>query len=1325
MKAPVQRAAAERTSTASRAAAQRVPAKRPVARVPDAPERQAARAAAAAPAVMPAVMPAALAVAAAPAARSALPAAAVQSVRESRRRRRQAPAEAAPEAVPAAAAPVPAGEAAPAAPAAAEAVPPVAVVETPAASEISLPMPAGDLEAALPPEGVEVAPEALEIVPPSEAAAGVRDAAGATGATEAAAVEAPGAAVETESVVTAQAGAGEAAAPAPEVAAPETVAAPGPAAAAAGGPAVPLLMPEPPSELSAAGQKRLQRAQGGAGRAAAAEAELPSAAESTGEARGAVNEPPSETAGRAQGDLMDALDKRPAPSPEIEELCRRIRKVISEKRPADEDALVEAEPEEMAKEAGSQLEGSVEGGVDEVGGSYDELETPPEGAPEQVGEEMEMPPEGVATPEIGAAAAAPDEIPPEDVSLDADLEASQARMDEAGMTSEPAKLVQEGPVAEARAAQGELVETAERDPVEVLAEQHAAVERASGDMAALQEAALAALEESRRGTVAGTGGQQHEMVGSEEQTRESVSAEAQAIYGGARSQVQTLLEPLTKNAMERWASEKEVLASSFKQRLQRVADWIEERHGGTWGWAVSLVDSIAGLPVWVTLEYDAAEKEFGDGVCDLIREISTQVNSVVATCEAIIENARAKIATLFGSLPTELVEWAAGEQARLQGQLDTLQNEVTETRDGFTQDLAQRAGEAVDEVRREVQELRLAAGGLLGRIANAVNAFLDDPAKFIIEGLLSLLGISPASFWALVARIQQVIDDIADDPMGFADNLLEAIGKGFGQFFDNIADHLLEGLLDWLFSGLGSVGVTLPTDFSLKSVITFFLQLMGITWPRIRKLLAEHLGEENVALIEKSYELIATLIELGPEGIFELIKEKLDPQAILDMVLEAAVDYLIEAIINAVSVRILLLFNPVGAIIQAIEAVYRVLKWVFENAARIFSLIETIVGGIADIIAGNIGGMANAIEKALTKLIAPVIDFLAGYLGFGDLPDKIADVIRGMQNWIEGILDQVIGFLADQARALLKAVAGGRGTDEPVAEPSEPTARGPDTRPSVEIPFTMSGAAHTLTLDPDEGGDVDVLLASGRQLPAWKQFRAAHTALDNLRRYIDTIQDPDVVALYRQEFGMVLETLPVNLVDEFTKLYGRFFPKGREEDLSPEEKQRAGQKVGALMAQATDLVARITAWADDMGVDELTQAEIDTTVQKKGLSLWSRAWQDKKQRIEKIISGYSYKGAPVEIRGSVKKGLRGDPKARTRFDEDSFDVDMFVVDVAAFDEAERNGARVTFGKIFPQPRVPDLQELSDRVVQVLAAAFPHVARVADSDIVLRRVTPGG
>lgn len=858
-----------------------------------------------------------------------------------------------------------------------------------------------------------------------------------------------------------------------EVATPVPVAIAGGVAASPGtNGAVELLMPPPPERLSAAEEQRLAAVQSRVGATGSAAAAMPPAESQVGEARSAVEEPETETQARAEGALVAALEQRPAPSPEIEELCERIYRIIRAKRPPDEESLVDAEPDEMARAAGGQLDSAVQGDVNRVGSSYDELQQEPSGTPQQQPQAMTEVPTALTGPSINASTATPTGVAAEAVSLDADVAASQQRLDEAGMTSDTAALIQDpaNPVVQARETQGELEETAERGPAEVMAEQQSALGGARADMAALQQRALASLQQSRTATVQGTRSQQTEMVGSETEMRTQISTRAQEIINQARTDVQDLLRPLPETARNMWERGVAVLSTEFEQDLARVKRWIDERHSGVGGAFLSVADYLTGLPDWVTEEYDRAEQAFGDGVCDLLREISTEVNAVIAAAEAIIANANQDVDDLFSNLPVELQEWAAGERERIDGQLNDLHNQVQATQNDINRELTESASGAVQQVRERIHQLRQEAGGLLGRLADMVNRFLDDPIKFIIDGLLSLVGIAPASFWALVNRIQQVISDIADDPLGFAQNLLSAIGQGFQQFFDKFSEHLMAGFWDWLFSGLGSVGVEIPSDFSLKSIITFILQLLGITWDRIRRLLAKHIGEENVALIEKAWELVSTLIEMGPEGIFEMIKEQLNPQEILNQILQAAIDYLIETLIRQVTVRVVMLFNPVGAVVQAIEAIYKVLKWLFENAARIFSLIETVVNGMADIVAGNIGGMANAVESALARLIAPVIDFIAGLVGLGDLPNKIADTIKGLQGWIEGILDRVIGWLAGQARRLLQAV--GIGGEENVEQGVD------NKRSPISTSLDFLAEDHTLRLGPTSEGAVQIMMAS-------------------------------------------------------------------------------------------------------------------------------------------------------------------------------------------------------------------------------------------------------
>ena len=63
---------------------------------------------------------------------------------------------------------------------------------------------------------------------------------------------------------------------------------------------------------------------------------------------------------------------------------------------------------------------------------------------------------------------------------------------------------------------------------------------------------------------------------------------------------------------------------------------------------LAIGDYIGGLPGWVTDEYNRAEREFGDGVCDLLLSISSDVNGVIAAAQAVIKVLAATSTPHFG-----------------------------------------------------------------------------------------------------------------------------------------------------------------------------------------------------------------------------------------------------------------------------------------------------------------------------------------------------------------------------------------------------------------------------------------------------------------------------------------------------------------------------------------------------------------------------------------------------------------------------------------------------------------------------------------------------
>ncbi|MBC6993258.1 polymorphic toxin type 15 domain-containing protein [Neolewinella lacunae] len=845
---------------------------------------------------------------------------------------------------------------------------------------------------------------------------------------------------------------------------------------------VELIIPPPSPEIEARSSQGARSASGGMGGAGSANQALPPADENAQTARTNVQEPDAETLARADAALTATLREVPAPSPEIEQLCDDIQDAIENRRPVDEDSLRRANPAAEAQAVGDNLNSDIQGSADNVSGTYDAVNDPTSGTPEQVSAPLPEPATSVATPPVNAAGASPPASDPEDLDLGPDLAATSNSVEEAGMTTEPAELVEDEPFASAREGLSELEATAAIAPAEVMRQEQEAIASSQASMRALQVQALQALENSRGNTIQDTLGGQLAMARTEEEKRVAASAAADTIFTRAQDAVNALIDPMVSTAMERWTAGKNRIVGEFDRELQRAKDLVDERHEGIGGAIVSIWDDVTGLPSSITRIYDRAEATFGREICALIREISTYVNGIVIACEELIDNADRDIQNLFDSLGPELATWAAQQRGGFQERLDGLRNRVHETQTNFTNDLVSQAGDAVQEARERIDALREAAKGLIQKVADAVNAFLEDPVRAIINGLLSLVGIAPGAFWALVAQIEQVASDIADDPRNFANNLMAAVGQGFSQFFDNFFTHLLSGFLTWMFSAMGAVGVQLPPDMSVGSIITFFLQLMGITWPNIRQILARHIGEENVALLEQAYELLSILITQGPAGIYEMIRERLDPAMILQSIIDAAVSYLVERIVAMATARLLMLFNPVGAIVQAIEAIFRVLQWIFQNAARIFSLVQTIVSGVADLIAGNIGGMAARVEQALAGLLVPVIDFIASYLGLGDLPERVADVVKGFQQMVLGAIDQAIGFLVERARGLLANLGLGAGAG---AEDGDNELG--DDEVGKNKTFSGGGEGHRMWIGV--GGSTTVMVASGTPEPLGTKVR--------------------------------------------------------------------------------------------------------------------------------------------------------------------------------------------------------------------------------------------
>jgi hypothetical protein len=761
--------------------------------------------------------------------------------------------------------------------------------------------------------------------------------------------------------------------------------------------------------MSAAEKARLAAVDHRAGQNKSAQTTHQSAAEASDEARAAAKEPQKEADGRALGEQAEVLEQNPPPDPDLVRRIANIKADIQAKRPLKEEDLPKADPKEMAAAAGKEVSGDVKSAAAGVQTGYAPVDQKPTGTPSKdaVPIAPDAPPPAAPLPD--AAAAAPDPVQASQASIDADKRAAAAKAKDAKLDRPEAALVKDGPVAEARAAQDDVNHAAIWGPDAVVKSSKEIQASAATDFKKAEADALKQMKAARAKQLAGVQGSKGDAKTGEEGKREALGKRLAAIYDDAQMRVHAKLQPLVPTALKMWDDGIAPLSDNFDHALGRVDEYIK---GHKEHWYNRLGDALLGLPQWIVDEYELAESKFVEGAGALALTISSWVNGVIRDCQKVIADGRKAIQKELAGLDPELQAYALEEQKKIDKQFDGLTQEVVTAKSDFTKQLTQRLVSAIKEKDEQIQKLREMSKGLLQQFEDFVSEFIDDPLRAIINGLLRIVGIPPDQFWALVDKFAKVVDQIIDKPMVFANNLLAAIKLGFQQFKDNILSHLIAGLLNWLTSKLKDAGVEAPKDLSLKSMLTLFLQILGITWPKIRVKIVKYIGEKNMRRIELAWEFLKAFINDGWDGVWKLIKEKLDPQQLVDIVLNAVKSFIVESIVKKAAEYIVSLLNPAGVIYQALKLIYEAVTWIMDNASKIFTLIQSIVDGAANIMSGAIGGAANLIEKALGALVPIVIDLFAKLVGLGGVPDKVKEVVGGLQEMVSNAIDKVIEWVA-------------------------------------------------------------------------------------------------------------------------------------------------------------------------------------------------------------------------------------------------------------------------------------------------------------------------
>jgi hypothetical protein len=310
-------------------------------------------------------------------------------------------------------------------------------------------------------------------------------------------------------------------------------------------------------------------------------------------------------------------------------------------------------------------------------------------------------------------------------------------------------------------------------------------------------------------------------------------------------------------------------------------------------------------------------------------------------------------------------------------------------------------------------------------------AFVAEIIRIIIVAILEIMNFPFDLISNIINRAMGAIEDIKKDPIGFLKNILRAIKQGFKQFFDNIVTHLVGGLTGWLMSELKDANLPVLTDFSLRGVISWVLEVLGISMEKIWEKLAAHprIGPARVARIrsvintlEGIWTFIKDVQERGMAAIWDKIQEQLSN--LWNTVLDAVKNFVMEQIVNRITARLLSMLDPTGimAVINGAMALYSAIQSFIKYLREMLEVVNSFVNGVADVAKGNVTTAANYLERTMGQAMPVVIGFLANQVGLSGIGARIGTLIESARALVDEALTWLVNKAVDTGMNMLDRV---------------------------------------------------------------------------------------------------------------------------------------------------------------------------------------------------------------------------------------------------------------------------------------------------------------
>ncbi len=716
------------------------------------------------------------------------------------------------------------------------------------------------------------------------------------------------------------------------------------------------------------------------------------------ESNKAAKGPANEKAAGARARQVDKLEEAETPKPQTATFLDMLRAEIAKVMPKTLGDTEKFMKGGAAGEIKGALKGEVANQKDAATGDLQQTSNAPPseaGVPTKPVTPIPAEPNAPA-PQVNAAAAMPAPKPDAEISLqDSKSEVADARK-ATRQTDTRLKNANDPRFSAVMDADKAVQKQADAGPGKYRGSEKASLTKATGQAVGTAKKGVGNLLKVKGGSKTKVLSRQEQQKAKEELELKKFTDFVVSTFEGVKTSVDRRLEKLEETVNSLFDAGTDAAIARMKsyvedQLFQYKMDRYLLRVGGSLLW---IRDQFLDLPSEVNRFYEAGRRMFTAAMDALAMRVANLVERELAAAKGEVTRAQGRIAAAQAALSPAVRARGAQVAGEYAEKFNELKSGIEDKKQQLAEGLAQKYKEAFDKAEEALKAIQDENKGLVTKAKEKIEAV----AKALMEFKDKLM--------AVLRKGAETIDLILDNPGGFLSNLLAAIKGGFSAFAGNILGHLKRGFVKWLFGAMAGTGVEIPSDLSLPSILKLVLGVLGITYDRMRAKAVKLLGPTAVAVIEKLAGYLMTLIGGGPAALWEQIKGDLGN--LKDMVIGAIQDWVITTIVKKAVAKVVSMFNPVGAIIQAILMIVNVVMFVIERAAQIMEFVESVVNSIHAIATGAIGGAISKVEQALGNMVPILIGFLASLIGLGGIGAKIKGFILKVQTKVDQAIDKVL-----------------------------------------------------------------------------------------------------------------------------------------------------------------------------------------------------------------------------------------------------------------------------------------------------------------------------